>query len=196
MALCTRNHRNTKVGKTTKVIQSHCQPMPVTTLGHVLSATSPQFLNTSRSVTSPPPWAVCGQPLFQRRHLSCLAQPMASPTCTHAHTHTRTHTRSYSSSSHTDSSKACENRKLITSFWDLLPTDQGGDADPFIVGFIFIYLRIFSSPFLSPSLLQQPAMGQCVAGMRKRGCERRCCPGKLRFPHQVGSGASRSRDGE
>ena len=30
-----RNHRIVKVGKTSKIIQSNCQPMPVTTLGHV-----------------------------------------------------------------------------------------------------------------------------------------------------------------
>jgi len=30
-----RNHRIVKVGKPSKIIQSNCQPMPVTTLGHV-----------------------------------------------------------------------------------------------------------------------------------------------------------------
>lgn len=32
--------------------------------------------------------------------------------------------------------------------------------------------------------------------MRKWGRPCRCCPGKPKFPHQVGSGASRSRDGD
>jgi len=44
----SQNHRITKVGKTTEVIQSNYQPMPVTTLDLSLSAVSTQLLNTSR----------------------------------------------------------------------------------------------------------------------------------------------------
>lgn len=94
-----------------------------------------------------------------------------------AHPRAHTHTQIYFSIGHRD----------------LLPTDprRGCESLERWVGFGLSW--IFFSPLFS---LSGWIRIWDEASMRKWGRPCRCCPGKLRFPHQVGSGAPRSRDGD